>query len=390
MTEQHPPELDRSIPARLRPLVARLLEIQRKCGTLGPRNEEARDMAARLQAIIAELSGGDGDGLPPPRCRELARQLFPVARLFESLGFMSVAREVSHVERLLREMDSEGAAPPRPAPAPTPARPTEPREPWPAEPAPAEVSPPPPRSPKAVVLGLAVLALAVIAAVVAIVRSQPGREPDRSGSVGSSVAGWSAAPGAQPAAAARTPAGARSSRAAGSRARLADLIGEARLALQAGDLDRATNLLNEAAAVDVEAGVVRETAQELVTALVERSDQAAGNADWERAAGLLERARDLALRFDLSTRPIDEAVRRQGGLERYRRLGPQDVLALRAAIGSRVIVFTDGATREGRLVAVTGGSLRLQLGLDIADDGTLLHTSDVPLAGVHEVRVYPD
>ncbi len=390
MNEEHPPELDRSIPAQLRPLVARLLEIQRKCGTLGPRNEEARDMAARLQAIIAELSGGDGDGLPSPRYRELARQLFPVARLFESLGFMSVAREVSHVERLLREMDPEKAMPPPPAPAPTPARPAEAREPASPEPALPEVSPPPPRSPKAVVLGLAVLVLAVVAAVVVIVRSQPDRTPDNSGAVGSPSTGGSAAPGAQPAAAARTPAGARSSRAAGSRARLADLIGEARLALQAGDLDRATNLLNEAAAVDVEAGVVRETAQELVTALVGRSDQAAGNADWERAAGLLERARDLALRFDLSTRPIDGAVRRQSGLERYRRLGPQDISALQAAIGSRVIVFTDGATREGRLVAVTGGSLRLQLGLDVADDGTLLHTSDVPLASVHEVRVYPD
>ncbi|PWB72233.1 MAG: hypothetical protein C3F15_11560 [Holophagae bacterium] len=390
MTEEHPPELDRSIPARLRPLVARLLEIQRKCGSLGPRNEEARDMAARLQAIIAELSGGDGDGLPPPRCRELARQLFPVARLFESLGFMSVAREVSHVERLLREMDPDGATPPPPAPAPTPAPPVEARQPAPAEPSLPEVSPPPQRSPKAVVLGLAVLVLAVVAAVVVVIRSQAGRAPDRSLPVGSPVAGGSAAPGAQTTTAARTPAGARSSRAAGSRARLADLIGQARLALQAGDLDRATDLLNEAAAVDVEAGVVRETAQELVTALVERSDQAAGNADWERAAGLLERARDLALRFDLSTRPIDKAVRRQGGLERYRRLGPQDISALQAAIGSRVIVFTDGATREGRLLAVTGGSLRLQLGLDVADDGTLLHTSEVPLASVHEVRVYPD
>jgi len=390
MNEEHPPELDRSIPARLRPLVARLLEIQRKCGTLGPRNEEARDMAARLQAIIAELSGGDEGGLPPPRCRELARQLFPVARLFESLGFMSVAREVSHVERLLREMDPEGAVPPPPAPAPTPARPVEARQPAPAEPAPAQVSPPSPRSPKAVVLGLAVLALAVIAAVVVIMRSQPGRAPEHSGSVASPVAGGSAAPGAQPAAAAPAPAGSHSSRATGSRARLADLIGEARLALQAGDLDRATNLLNEAAAVDVEAGVVRETAQELVTALVERSDQAAAEADWERAAGLIERARDLALRFDLPTKPIDEAARRQGGLERYQRLGPHDLAALRAAIGSRVIVLTDGAEREGQLVAVTNGALRLQLGLDVAGDGTLLHTSDVPLASVHEVRVYPD
>jgi tetratricopeptide (TPR) repeat protein len=186
------------------------------------------------------------------------------------------------------------------------------------------------------------------------------------------------------------PAGARPTPTLRPRARLADVIGKARLAEQAGDLDRAIDLLNEAAAIDVEAGKVRETAQDLVTALVARSDQAAAEADWERAAALLERARDLALRFDLPTRPIDQAARRQGGLERYRRLGPQDIAALRAAIGSKVTVFTHDGTREGRLVGVTTSALELQLGLDVADNGTLLHTGQVPLASVREVRVYPD
>ncbi len=390
MTEEHPLELDGSIPPRLRPLVARLLEIERKCGTLGPRNEEARDMAARLHAIIAELSQGGADGLPPPRCRELARQLFPVARLFESLGFISVAREISHVERLLTEMD------PAPPPAGQQPPPQPPRQPLDgATAAPAEPPIPvtdlplqPRRKPTAVVAALVLLVLAVVAAVAIIVRQQSDYASDRrrpaepaavaSGEESAAPAQSPASPGDRPAPTQRP------------RARLADLIGEARLAEQAGDLDRAISLLNEAAAIDVEAGTVRETAQDLVTSLVARSDQAAAEADWERAAAQLERARDLALRFDLPTRPVDEAARRQGGLERYRRLSPQDITALRAAIGSKVIVLTDDATREGRLVGVTGSSLELQLGLEVADNGTLLHTGEVPLATVREIRVYPD
>lgn len=347
-------------------------------------------MAARLHAIIAELSRGGGEALPPTRFRELARQLFPVARLFESLGFMSVAREIGHVERLLTEMDP--APPPagqQPAPQPTrqpsdgvngaPAAPPTPATDLPLQPR---------RKPTAVVAALVLLVLAVVAAVAIIVRQQSGyasvrRRPTEPAAVASGEK--FAAPARSPA-----PAGARPAPTLRPRARLADLIGEARLAEQAGDLDRAIDLLNEAAAIDVEAGTVRETAQNLVTALVARSDQAAAEAQWERAAALLERARDLALRFDLPTRPVDEAARRQGGLERYRRLSPQDITALRAAIGSKVIVLTHDGTREGRLVGVTGSSLELQLGLEVADNGTLLHTGQVPLATVREIRVYPD
>jgi hypothetical protein len=393
MTEGNPLELDSSIPPRLRPLVARLLEIERKCGTLGPRNEEARDMAARLHAIIAELSQGGGDGLPPPRFRELARQLFPVARLFESLGFMSVAREISHVERLLTEMDPAAPPPtaehlqPRPSPQPSNAANAVP-----GPTASTADSPPQPRRrmPAAVVAALMLLVLAVVAAVAIIVRQQSGyasvrRRPAEP--AGALLGESSAATAQSPAPA---PAGVRPTPTMRPRARLADVIGEARLAEQAGDLDRAIDLLNEAAAIDVEAGKVRETAQDLVTALVARSDQAAAEAEWERAAALLERARNLALRFDLPTRPINEAARRQGGLERYLRLGPQDIAALRAAIGSKVTVLTHDGSREGRLVGVSDTSLNLQLGLEVADNGTLLHTGQVPLASVREVRVYPD
>ena len=381
MAEDRPPELDPSIPPRLRPLVARLLEIERKCRGLGPRNEEARDMAARLQAIVGELSAGGRDGAPPPRFRELARQLFPVARLFESLGFMSVAREVGHVEKLLVEM--EPAAPP-PAKGPI-ARAVAPAA---TDAPPPALEPPDPgtqpqRTPHAVAAGLAVLVLAAVAAVAVVIRYQPGRQLGGPGTIQPAIAGTPAPTAA--------PEVARPSPTPGPRSRLADLIGQARLAEQAGDLDQAISLLGQAAEIDLAAGAVHETAGLLVVDLVARSDQAAGDADWQRAAALLERARGLALRFELPTTAIDQAERRQGGLERYQRLGPSDLPALRAAVGSRAIVHTtDDAVREGRLVAVSGSTLTLQLGIEVAAHGSLLHTFEVPLSSVREVRVYPE
>jgi hypothetical protein len=392
MTEERPLELDRSIPPRLRPLVARLLEIERKCGTLGPRNEEARDMAARLRSVIADLSQPGADELPPPSYRELARQLFPVARLFESLGFMSVAREVNHVERLLTEMGPPAAPPAQAARGRAPVAPTVGAGPsTTAETTPLPEAPSPPRRrPTAVFAALAVLVLAVIAAAAVVIRQQSGHRLDRRPLLEPPAAAGGAGSAAQAGTDATARAAARPSPTPHPRARLADLIGEARLAEQGGDLDRAIDLLNQAAAIDVEAGTVRETAQLLVLGLVARADQAAAEAAWESAAALLQRARDLALRFDLPTQTIDEAERRHGGLERYRRLGPQDLVALRAAVGSTVVVVTDDGAREGRLVGVTGASIELQLGLEVADNGTLLHTGQVSLASVREVRVYPD
>ena len=60
-------------------------------------------MAVRVREVIADLrSAADGE----PSYRELARRLFPVARLFESLGFHTVAREIAHVERSLEAIDT--------------------------------------------------------------------------------------------------------------------------------------------------------------------------------------------------------------------------------------------------------------------------------------------
>ena len=45
--------------ADLRPVIARLKEIERKCDSMGSRNEEFPLMKDRLQAIIARLEAGE-------------------------------------------------------------------------------------------------------------------------------------------------------------------------------------------------------------------------------------------------------------------------------------------------------------------------------------------
>jgi hypothetical protein len=379
---------------RLRPIVARLQEIERKCRALGPRNEEAREMVARLESVIDQLAHAPGEGAAPPQYRELARRLFPVARLFESLGFMSVAREVAHVDRLLTEMDPESAQPAAPT-APAGLREQlETARVIPPDPGPSQPQAVPtadadrPKAPAAVIASLIVLAIAVVVSVVVVLRQPSGhgelavRPPGRDAAASTGTES-SPSPVVEP----EPQPGPRASQ--GPRSRLADLIGEARLAYQGGNLDEAISLLSQAGSIDPKATPVLETAQVLVEELVNRSDRAADEADWQSAADLLERARELAVRFELSTRPIDEAVHRQGALVHFKRVRPDDRAALESLIGKRVLVLTEGNPYNGTLRGVQDTSLRLELGLEIGNDGALIHTVEVPLRLVREVRYYP-
>ena len=58
-----------------------------------------------------------------PDFADVARQLFPVAHLFESVGFMTVSREIAHIERALRELAPEAAAAPEEEADPDPPKP---------------------------------------------------------------------------------------------------------------------------------------------------------------------------------------------------------------------------------------------------------------------------
>ena len=66
-------------------------------------------MEERLGSIIARLEAGEDDSGEPVGYRAIARELFPVAHLFESYGFTSVGKEIAHVERALNELEPEPA-----------------------------------------------------------------------------------------------------------------------------------------------------------------------------------------------------------------------------------------------------------------------------------------
>ena len=388
------------LPDDLRPVIGRLQEIRKKCISLGSRNDEAEQMTARLDSVIESLTHEPSDDDPPPAYRELAGQLFPVARLFESLGLLTVARELAHVEKTLIELDpSTDASLPVEEPqqggvrVPRPARDTDAVSATEHE---VETEPdetPRPRGlPRPVGLTLLAVLIAVLAAIF-VVRMQrlaleradmravatPNPMSQPSPTVHPTITPISsvAAQGATP-----TP---------GPRARIASFIGQARLAQRRGDIDGAISLLSQAALIDKTSTAVIETAKSLVSDLIRRSDAAADNAEWTAAAEYLERAREIAIRFELSTHPIDEAARRHARLVRYVKLEPTDTAAISAAVGKRVLVVaTDGERFEGRIYGVSNGVLELHEGIDVAGDGTLFHVDEVPLSDIREIRVYPD
>lgn len=394
-------EPDNTVAPELQPVVARLQEIHRKCLSLGPRNEEARDMAVRLERVISALAGDPGGDAPRPALGDLARDLFPAARLFESLGFMSVARELSHVEKTLVALDPAGAAGRSATPGGAySARVQSAIAPEDEDSDAGDTAPPVvPESARSrrVSTPVAVAVLAVLIAVagsVAIVRRQQARyqsaaatlRPTAFPTMLTPTSGPAqvpiSTPGPSPTAATPTP---------GPRARLASALSDARLAQRDGDLDRAVSLLSQAALIDSTANQVVETARSLASDLLARADGAAAAASWDEAAEYVERARELAIRFELPTEPMDAAVRRHARLERYEKVAPTDVRRLEALAGHRVIVVTrEDQRHEGQMHAVAGSTLELHQGIDVGRGGTLFHVQEIPLADIVEVRVYPD
>jgi hypothetical protein len=101
----------------LRLIVSRLQEVRRKCQGFATRSEEFLQMDDRLGEIIGDLRAYAERGETGAGLRELSRQLAPVIRLFETSGFLNVARLISTVGEDLAALD------PTPQPAPAAARP---------------------------------------------------------------------------------------------------------------------------------------------------------------------------------------------------------------------------------------------------------------------------
>jgi hypothetical protein len=376
----------------LGPVIARLKEIQRKCDAMGSRSEEFPRVKERISSIISRLETGQEPSGEALNYRALARELFPVAHVFESVGFMSIGKEIAYLERTLSDLgpgtgDEEG---PDYTTARISARPGDDFE------SPGDhlldrkidngVQDKQP-VPMPVVVGLVVLIVAAAAAVAIVTGVGPF---DRSPVVEDPPPTATPVP-PTPTPPPPTPTAAAIDSEPSDAARLTDAVAKARLAILKGDVERAGTQLAEAALIDHTDEDVVEIAQQLVDIFVQDSNRAAYAAQWESAEDLLERARRTAMRFGLETTAIDNAASNHAQMERFVVIGPDQTGAIRANTGRRVEVsLRDGGFRSGTIGGLSGSVLLLDVAKDVGGGGLFHYTDELPLSEIQTIKIYEE
>ena len=378
----------------LRPLIARLKEIERKCDSMGTRNEEFPLMKDRLASIIARLEAGEEPSGEPLAYRAMARELFPVAHLFESVGFMSVGKEISHVERALQDLEPEptasiaGSASGRRRPTSS-----------------ASVTPPvsgageheltrvdadeePSREgvPKPILGGVFVLLIAIAVAAAIIFEIGPFQRKAEQVPIPPTPPPLpSPTPKPPPTPLQREPDATTSPR-----ERFAEALAQARLSLSEGDVDATVKYLSIAALIDRNDNSVIAVAEQLVDRLLGLANVAASEMKWEEAAQNTAEARSVAKRFSLDEGRIDEAERRHAEMKLYRIVEPGETQSLRAAVGKRVEVkLENGSVLVGRIAAVDSSNLVLDIDDDVGG-GIVSFTDEVPLSTIRWIKIWAD
>jgi hypothetical protein len=373
----------------LRPLIARLREIEKKCASMGSRNEEFPLIEERLRSIIKRLEAGEESSGEPLAYRAMASELFPVAHLFESVGFMSVGKEIAHVEKALKELAPEEPASDAPT-VPESARRTA------AKPATAadrgataegtDDDGPDHHVPRPVAAGLVVLLVAIAVATMIVLEVGPFRPklPVRPAAPTAPVETRLTSPPLP------TLVHKPTRPMPGPSNTLADEVAAARLALLHGDHEAAIDHLSAAALINRNHTGVLEIANELVGRLVGDADAAAANGRWEDAERILERARRVAMRFGIETATIDRTAQRHAAMERFVLVAPDDTRAIRSSTGRRVeLSMKDGSVRTGRIEGVTGPDLLLDVDTDVGG-GIVSFTDDVPLSSIITIKIFED
>jgi len=380
----------------LRPIVSELREIRARCRSLGNRNEEFPEMARHLDRLLSQLaSGRDTRGLPVDY-RDIARQLFPVAHLFESVGFLAEGRTIADIEKRLTALVPEDAPPLPPSPPPVIVPPQRP----------ADVGPGPGRrrteettpfdepqleagrrlTPTRPILGATLLASVVIAACVWLILrhdpSAPVSDPTPTPTATATPAPTPTPTPPQESAVDRIDRERRE--------RLFEAVASARRALADGDVDRAVGHLNEAAAIDPTPGVVVDTAREVVDRLLGLARGEAEATRWDAAQRRLEEARTLSRRFSLDDAPVVRTEAAIANAPRFRRYGPGDWRGLAGETGRRAEVeLTDGSRVDGVVETVDAGRLVLVRRDEVGGTGGVIHYEEaVPMERIREVRVY--
>ena len=378
----------------LRPVIARLKEIERKCDSMGSRNEEFPLMKDRLRSIIARLEAGEEPSGEPLAYRSMAHELFPVAHLFESVGFMGVGKEIAHVERALQEREPAPASPDgtgvtaRPSPtssaaAAPPASEVGERELTDAD---GEEEPSREGVPKPILGGVFVLLIAVAVAAAIILEIgpfQPKPEPTPVPATPTPLP--SPTPEPPPTPLPRDPNAPPSPR-----ARFADALAQARLSLSEDNVDETVKYLSIAGLIDRNDNSVLEVAEQVVDRLLDLADDAATASKWEEAARKTAEARSVAKRFSLETRRIDAAEQQHARMEQYRIVEPGETQALRAAIGKQVEVkLENGSVLVGRIAEINSFNMVLDIDDDVGG-GIVSFTDEIPLSTVRWIKIWKD
>lgn len=378
----------------LRPVIARLKEIERKCDSMGTRNEEFPLMKNRLTSIIARLEAGEEPSGEPLAYRAMVRELFPVAHLFESVGFMSVGKEIAHVERALQELDPAPASPAGTVATTHPSRTSS-----------AAVAPPASESgerelthadseqessresvPKPILGGVFVLLIAIAVAAAIILKIGPFQPRAESTPVPpSSTPVPSPTPEPPP-----TPLPPEADATPGARERFANALAQARLSLSEGDIDATVKYLAIAELIDRNDNSVLELAERIVDRLLGQANVAASESKWEEAALNTAQARSIARRFSLDTGRIDAAEHRYAEIKQYRIVDPGETQTLRTAIGKHVDVkLENGSVLVGRIADVDSSTLVLDID-DNVGGGIVSFTDEVPLSTIRWIKIWED
>jgi hypothetical protein len=376
----------------LRPVIARLKEIVRKCDSMGTRNEEFPLMKDRLTSIIARLEAGEEPSGEQLAYRTMARELFPVAHLFESFGFMSVGKEVAHIERALQELGPASESPAgsgvsaHPSPSTSAASTPQAFEAEDREITEADGKEEDSREgvPKPILGGVFVLVIAVAVAAAIILETGPFQPEAESTPVPATPAPLSnPTPEPLPTKRHRDPNALSSPR-----ERYADALAQARLSLSEGDVDATIKYLSIAGLIDRNDNSVLEVAERIVDRFLNQAGAAAADSNWEEAALNTAQARSVAKRFSLDTRRIDSAEHRYAEMEQYRIVEPEETQTLRAAIGKQVEVkLENGSVLVGQIAEVKSSYLVLDIDDDVGG-GVVSFTDEIPLATIRWVKIW--
>ena len=346
-------------------------------------------MQERLSSIIKRLQEGEAASGGHLDYRAIARELFPVAHLFESVGFMSVGKEIAHVERTLKALAPEVPTTDVLA-APEAARRTPDQQPATVDRVPShgetDDDGPDHHIPLPIAAGLVVLLATIVVAGMIVLEVGPFRAEPRVRATVPVVPVETAVTTAPSPTVVREP----SRPTPGASNTLADEVAAARLALYYGDHEAAVDHLSAAALIDRDDTRVLEIAGELVGRLVGDAEGAVADARWEDAERVLERARRVAMRFGLETTAIDNTARRHAAMERYVIVGPDDTRTILSSAGKRVeLSMADGSMRTGRIEGVAGADLLLEVKSDVGG-GIVSYTDKVPLASIDSIKIFDD